>query len=808
LILCALGVFFAVASVLDVTGFRGEPPWAGRWGAYFAASGKQYVRVLSVDPSGPAERADLRAGDLIDVSKNALFQRYWQFYRAPNAVIIDLWVSRASQRHPFSVRLVTGSTLSIFGYLPIDLGVLFLLIYAGHIAWRSIYRSQYLVFSTVLILLGVGILCDPVRFGTPWWALYPVLSVFNMAYPLSIALWARLAGSFAQPPSLSRRIAENACYAFVAGAIAVDFAQMISILVPWHPAELLYGWASYSPIGAAIMAGLVCTSLAISASSPRVRRQAYSMLVPLSLLYSIALANAVTQRVSKSFALSHTFLIVENVVFLITVGVIIYLSLDPDAVIARGKVLARVRSIRVSPRTILTFLVSIIGIAAIGWFIVLIVQQTFAHTIEISTLSVPGDFANEGFSATVESVRLRDEVNGYTKAAWTELQPDVLSLPAEDPAVVVPELNLPVDYIAETFATLFHLYPRQHVSGEITGTATNVQLRLRLNDQLVFKRSATVSGRAAAVSKVDEMLKAAPACLLNKIQPFFVAAHLYNDQNLSANKRLARAESVAGKIANDPFLASNDANKILSRLLLATMFFNRGDLKHAEFEIETSPQLGNGTINHTWRGDYFLNDDSDTYFDPHKTDKGLCKGLVFGGALSSRDPEAKCSRGDYDEYQELYELNVALDRDPRYPMALDYLGQVYQTLGEHDQFRDRARMDRENEQANKEYDLAIRYEPDRAFHKESAEALALEEAIEAHSGRARVVALYDKFSRLDHNDNFASDISGIYAAQHNDVQAEYWSRKAEIWVSAERPYGHADGTPSSLLEGEDSGCIQ
>ena len=77
LAICALAALAQAADVLDATGMGGAPPWEGWWGAGTGASSKPFnLVVTSVDRGGPAARAGLRRGDLIDIRANTLVERY------------------------------------------------------------------------------------------------------------------------------------------------------------------------------------------------------------------------------------------------------------------------------------------------------------------------------------------------------------------------------------------------------------------------------------------------------------------------------------------------------------------------------------------------------------------------------------------------------------------------------------------------------------------------------------------------------------------------------------------------------------
>ena len=96
--LCAIVALLAIAEVL--IGFAGPNSTSliGQWGDTVGPSSQPFhLTVMSIDPGRAADRAGLRAGDLIDVRANTPLERFWLFGQPPSGRAVTILVRRGPQ---------------------------------------------------------------------------------------------------------------------------------------------------------------------------------------------------------------------------------------------------------------------------------------------------------------------------------------------------------------------------------------------------------------------------------------------------------------------------------------------------------------------------------------------------------------------------------------------------------------------------------------------------------------------------------------------------------------------------------------
>jgi MFS family permease len=331
LAICALVALVQVASVLDVIGMGGAPPWWGRLGARIdGAAGPAHVVVRSVEPGGPADRAGLRRGDLIDMRANSVVDRLATLsLEAPlNGRPLVLAVHRGSLQKEISLVPEPVPAQRYWDFLLGSLGSLWLLLFAALIAWRRADVPQMRLLSTwltVFVLVGAT-----TGFAAPWswpYVLFGVLS--SLALALVLALWAAFASCFAQPLSRPRRIAQWLCYVFVAISIANSGFWIAETIDPqFHPLPPTHGFGWLIAFLGALVMAVVCGVLAIAASRGVERQRAVWTILPLAAIYCYYTVFAIATSSSSSSADSDFWSIAANLVILVAPLALTYAALS------------------------------------------------------------------------------------------------------------------------------------------------------------------------------------------------------------------------------------------------------------------------------------------------------------------------------------------------------------------------------------------------------------------------------------------------------------------------------------------------
>jgi hypothetical protein len=638
---------FVILSVADAAGARVGLSACGRWGAYFTSGAdKGYLNVLSTEIGGPADRAGLKPKDAIDIAVGDSTLRFWELYCAPNYQIIDLTVRRATEKESYPVRMVTGRRLSLWSFLALDVGVLLLLLYACIIAWRKKQAPYDLLFAVVLALIAVGISAEPTRFWAKWVWLTPALVLINLAFPLSVPLWARLAGRFNRPVSPLYTLARRCCDFLTIAAVLVSIGQVVAVFKPGAFLNLVFSrLPSLGPISGAILAASICTVIALASTSQKMmRKQARFVLLSPALLYWATLANAIIQRVSGNYLFSHACLVFRNLTYLILPVILIRsLLVNRYRRTSASDGAARLPFRRFSPSLLFEVAASFpklvlgtVTVVVFLWILGMILHNLFSHVLYIADLSVPNDFADHGYSPSVEASLLRDDINAYIReaaradVARTHLLPDEIDVSAETPPIVIPQLNVPIDEFSDTAAGLLRLPERLTVTGDL-GEPNDSQLRLqlRLRGAIVYDASILLPNGRSKFLLADELFKNASAHLLASVTPYVVASHEYSEE---ARNHFQSAADDAERITHSD-RAVNDPNVILSHLLLTNYYmFNAAtdmqvkqgtnlQVAHRIAEIvkernryksyiienlkDARPFEG-GAINHVWRGIWYL----------------------------------------------------------------------------------------------------------------------------------------------------------------------------------------------------------
>ena len=327
---CAVTAVLTVASLVDELGAGGAAPWYGVWGMYFGASAEPFhISVLVVDPSGPADRAGLHQGDLIDVRQNTIVERFGEFYQALEGKPIALSVRRGALTK--QVKVVPGPVLDPtlrWSIVLSNLGDLWLLLFAALIAWRRAFVPGNLLLSFVLVLIVAGFM-GPSNIVTPWAWVSIVLVIYAQFGSAAYALWAAYAGCFGRPLSRSRLVAQWLCFALVAISVALTARAMYGITtLHTDPVGLFFSPWWQIPLAAAAFAALVCSVLAIASSRGNDRQRAVWSLVPLAVLCVTDVTYSFANLTLSSYASGRVWSFVANTVPFVVPVVLTYAAVS------------------------------------------------------------------------------------------------------------------------------------------------------------------------------------------------------------------------------------------------------------------------------------------------------------------------------------------------------------------------------------------------------------------------------------------------------------------------------------------------
>src|SRR5579863_1121380 len=301
LTLCAVCAIVQVIQLCDALGVGGAPPWFGVWGINFGASGEPYnLSALAVDPSGPAYRAGVRQGDLIDVRPTKLVDRIAEFWQGLNGRPVDLSIRRGTRSINIAVVLgpyPPGDTRRWSVALSV-LSSLWILLFATLILLRRAFVPGNLLLAGVLILF-VGI----PEIVTPWVWPYIVLYLGGQAFLVGVALWATYAGRFGRPLSPLRQAAQWLCYILAGIAVATNLTALFAMVtLKTDPVGMWFAPSWGFVDAAAVFAAMLCSVLAIAAARGADRQRAVWSLVPLAVMWLVFVANNFYVLLSSSYA--------------------------------------------------------------------------------------------------------------------------------------------------------------------------------------------------------------------------------------------------------------------------------------------------------------------------------------------------------------------------------------------------------------------------------------------------------------------------------------------------------------------------
>lgn len=337
LALCAAGSLLVVTAFLDQLGIGGSPAWYGVWGGYFSGSAQPYhLSLRGIDLEGPAARAGVREGELVDIRPNTVRERLSFMGQGQAGRPVTLHVTRGDVHSQIAVVPGPFSLSRFWQYAVWDVLTLWLLLFAALILSRRPYADGNLLLSSVLVFAAIGVAASPLLFAWPSAPPYAAIAVAGQAGPVAVALWAILASSFARPLSPLRRIALVVSYGLIAVSVVagsgtpdhtLGLAPLIGTLTLWFDPTRFIGaaWAVWNE--AAIVSAVVCSILALIATRGIERQRAGWLLIPLA-VYFCTLEGSLLAVHFLSYAAILAIAQVFSLVSIITPVVLTYAALN------------------------------------------------------------------------------------------------------------------------------------------------------------------------------------------------------------------------------------------------------------------------------------------------------------------------------------------------------------------------------------------------------------------------------------------------------------------------------------------------
>jgi len=326
---CAALSILALVGLLMFTGVGGAPPFVGLWGNTVGASSAPFeLRVQTINPGGPSDRAGLRVGDRIDIRANPPLERFWLFGQPIVAHPVTVLVRRDASQERLTIEPGTQPLANRWALSPIRLGTVWLLTFAALIAWRRASLREMRLLCLVLVSYGLWEVTGPRFIGaTATWA-YVLFGLGNVVGTLCLAFWAATAGCFAEPRSRLRTYAQWGCYAFLAVSMALGIARIVAVTtLQLDPIALSSPWSGL-PFVLAFLCAIICTVLSIAAATGADRQRAIWSLVPPALLILAGYGGEAFQGVSTSYALSYFPYYVASVIDFATPATLMYVALN------------------------------------------------------------------------------------------------------------------------------------------------------------------------------------------------------------------------------------------------------------------------------------------------------------------------------------------------------------------------------------------------------------------------------------------------------------------------------------------------
>lgn len=364
LALCVALIVVAIGGMATEYGIGGGPSWFGLWGFLQGADDHHpYMLALTdVAPGSAAAAAGLRPGDLIDIRRASLLERYQLFWQPISNTPVQVAVTRGGKHFSVTVRPRPVGPGRWDLYLQ-SLGYLWELLLAGVILVRRPFSRGNLLLAAILVLNALGIV-SPAVTPTPWLWAFVLTSILSFAVAYIVpGLLVVYAGEFGAPQSMWRRFVSVATWVTVALTVMITALVLLALhTLVLDPVALNFQALAQVPLIASEILSLVACALAISAAHGEERKRATWSLAPFFMLYGATILYLISLLL-PSYAISqYVFGTAVNIAQFVVPSILTYAALnrrvlDIGFVLNRAAVFALVSTIVVG------------GFVAIEWTI-------------------------------------------------------------------------------------------------------------------------------------------------------------------------------------------------------------------------------------------------------------------------------------------------------------------------------------------------------------------------------------------------------------------------------------------------------
>jgi tetratricopeptide (TPR) repeat protein len=222
-------------------------------------------------------------------------------------------------------------------------------------------------------------------------------------------------------------------------------------------------------------------------------------------------------------------------------------------------------------------LLSISAVLTVVLVFAFLFKALIGRQLHIEPISVPKTLAEDGYTPEVAAQHFREALNRVVAAANSVRHAPNIALRGDQPDIVVPTVGISLDTIAAGIRTFLPVSSRQTVSGEITRIDGQYHLRLRIDGHAFF-----FSAEGAAREKLEDLMDRAALKLFGEINPYLVAAALYETDRESALESAHRITLL---------LPESDENVAAAYTLKGTILLERNQYSEAKTALEKAIEL-------------------------------------------------------------------------------------------------------------------------------------------------------------------------------------------------------------------------